>query len=215
MFTVNLPGDGMILYRLNSKPLKDDSVYKGDLLYKEQMDAYIDKYVVPEDKQMMQEQCSAGYIAQTLKSTESFVIHYRVMLGGKLRHFYRRIVRIGDADSFENIVVGVADEDEAVAANEKQISMENTLRLVELSSTTGLLTKEAFFIYADRVMANYPDTDFDITVLRIENYEALGHQFGVTAQNKVMQTIGEILQGYQSEKKCIAYMNNGTFASVT
>lgn len=211
VFSVRLEDEGMILYRLKGKPLSPDSVYSGTLAYGECMETYIRNYVHPEDQEMMRQTCSLSSIQEALKSTESILLHYRVILDNELHYYFRKIVRVGDADSFDNIVVGIACEDEAVENREKQIALQNTLRKVEMNTTTGLLTREAFFIYGDKLLREYPDLSFDFCFLKIDNLDSIGHQYGPIVKNQVIHCVGDILRGYVNETTCTSYFGEGIF----
>lgn len=212
VFSVRVDDGSVIIYRLKGKPLESDSVYAGELTYTEEIENYIQKYVVADDREMLRKACDLTTIKETLKDAESIVLHYRVILDGEIHYFVRKMVRIGDADSFENIVVGISCEDEAVHRRESQISLQNTLRKVEIDAKTGLLNKEAFFIYGDKFIKDGKSADYDLCFLRIDNLDSISHQYGPIVKNQVVQVVGEVLKGYLDEIKCPAYMRSGIFA---
>lgn len=215
VFSVSLSDGKMTLYRHNGKPLSADSIYKQIEFYEQGIENHIVHHVYDEDQEMMRQKSSLGYLREVLKNTESIVIHYRVLWQGAIHYFYRKIVRIGEPDSFEHIVVGVACEDEEVKSREEQLTLQNNLRRVEHSTSTGLLTKEAFFIYGDKLLKDYPDREFDFCILRLENLGSINHQYGRLAGDKSVQLIGEILKTYEQETSCIAYFGDGLYGSLT
>lgn len=212
VFSVKINDGSMLIYRLNCKPLDPNSIYNGVIDYVEGMETYIQKYVFEEDQDMMRESCKLSYIKEALTESESMILHYRVMLDGELHYYYRNIVRIGDADAFDNIVIGVACEDEAVKSRERQLALQNTLRKVEVNATTGLLTQEAFFIHGDQLLKKYEDTSFDFCFLKIDNLDAISHQYGPIVRDQVVKGVGELLKSYMNEKTRTAYFGEGAFA---
>lgn len=215
VFTVNLVNDNVTMYRHNGKPIASDSEFKQPKSYTEGLEEYISRYVLDEDRDMLREKCSPDYLRETLKEKESFVIQYRVLLQGEVHYFFRKIARIGEANSFENIVVGIGNEDDKMKRREERLLLKQNLRRVEYSVSTGLFTKEAFFIYGEQLLAKYPDTDFDFCILRIENLGSINHQYGRIAGDRSVQLIGEILKTYDNEMNCIAYFGDGMYGSLT
>lgn len=215
VFSVNISTGDMTLYRHNGKPLSADSIYKQITSYQQGIEDYIRNHVYPEDQAMMREKTTLEYLTSMLESAESIMIHYRVLWQNEIHYFFRKVVRIGDANSFENIVVGVACEDESIREREQMAVLQSNLRKVEYSVSTGLLTKEAFFIHGNRLLKQYPERNFDFCILRIENLGSINHQYGRLAGDKVVQLIGTILQGYRKESSCIAYFGDGMYGSLT
>lgn len=212
VFSVQLRNSSLVLYRLNGKPLDPDSIYRGVMSYEEEMENYIQKYVHPDDQESLRNACRLSQLQETLKTTESVVLHYRVLLNGELHHFFRKIVRIGDADSFENIVVGIACEDDEVKAMEKQIALQNTLQKVEYNTLTGLLTKEAFFIHSDKLLKSNPEVSFDLCILKLDNLDSIRRQYGSIIKDQLMQSVGDVMKSFMTENTCTAYVGEGSFA---
>ncbi len=212
VFSVNINDGGMILYRLNGKALSQDSVYRGTISYADGLENYIQKYVHPDDQEMLREACALSDIGIYLRQIESRTLHYRVILRGELHYYYRKIVRIGAPDSFEDIVVGIGCEDEVINNREKRIALQKALRKVELNAATGLLTKEAFFIYGDKLLKEQADSSFDCYFLKIDNLEAIRHQYGPIARKQVLQDIASVLKLYQRDIYCTAYLGDGVYA---
>ncbi len=213
VLSVNLNDRNTIMYRLNNKPLDDSLKHKDNTPYSERIEEYIEKYVYEEDKEKMREQSDLSYMENELKKVESFRVHYRVLLNGEIHHYYRKIARVGNPDSFENIVIGVGCEDEEVMNREKQTSLENVLSKVETNSTTGLLNREAFLIYGDNLLKKNPDIEYDFGVLTIDNMDSLARQYGPIAKEKFRHVVGTTLKKHASESVCMAYLGSNTFGS--
>ena len=215
VFTVHLDSDRITLYRHNGQSVPSESVYRKIISYKEGIADYIDRYVIKEDKDLMKEMNQLSYIREQLRMSESMTIHYRVRFKDELHHYYRRIVRIGAADSFEDIVVGVACEDEMVERQKQSQTLQQNLQEVECDSRTGLYTKEAFLIRGEELLRRYPKLDFDFCISRIENLGMINHQYGRAAGDYCLELMGRELKMYDDEHTCLTYLGDGTFASFT
>lgn len=215
VFSVDLTSDNMTLYRHNGKPLDANSIYKQITSYSQGTEDYIVNHVLPEDRDAMREKSTVEYLRNALTAAEHITIHYRVRWKDEIHHFFRKIVRVGDADSFENIVVGIGCEDEEIRERKQKAALQSNLRKVEYNTLTGLLTKEAFFIHGDKLLKAFPDRAFDFCILRVENLGSVNHQFGRIAGDRAVQLIGKILKTYEQEASCIAYFGDGVFGSLT
>lgn len=215
VFSVRLSDGFMTLYRYNGKPLNADSSYREIVSYEQGTEDYIARHVLEEDREKMRQQCRLDVLQAALMHSESVVIHYRVLWQNEIHHFCRKVVRVGDQSTFENIVFGVYCEDEEVANREKQATLKQNLRKVEYSAKTGLLTKEAFFVHGNKLLSDYPDLDFDFCILRLQNLGAINYQYGQHFGDKAVQLVGKVLQSYSTEKNCIAYFGDGIFGSLT
>ena len=213
VFSVNLKDENAILYRLNGKPLEDNLKYKNNTSYPKSVEEYIEKYVYEDDREMMRKQNELSYIENELKKVESFRVHYRVLLNDEIHYYYRKIARVGNPDSFENVVIGTICEDEEVLNRKKQTSLENVLSKVETNSTTGLLNREAFLIYGDSLLKKNPETKYDFGVLTIDNMDSLARQYGPIAKEKFRHVVGTALKKHASESVCMAYLGSNTFGS--
>lgn len=215
VFSVNLNDGVMTLYRHNGKALGPDSIYKQITSYEQGIEDYIKHHVIPEDQEMLREKSSISYLKEALKKSEFIMIHYRVFWNNEIHYFFRKISRIGDADNFDTVVIGIVCEDETIKSQELQMTLQKNLKKVEYSAETGLLTKEAFFVHGNRLLKDNPDKEYDFCILRIDNLTPINHQYGRIAGNKIIQLIGELLKNYENETSCIAYFGSGTFGSLT
>lgn len=215
VMSVSLSDGRMKLYRHNGKAVDLASVYGQLDSYLDGLENYIEKYVYPDDQENMRACGSLEYIKNQLMQQESFSVHYRVILNGELHYYYRMIVRIGEVESFENVVIGVACEDETVLNYRRLIELEKRLKQVNRDSLTGLYTKEAFMERGNRLLSRETECLYDFCILKVENISLINHQYGELIVNKVIQLIGRLLKEYVTEDNVMAYLGNGMFASLS
>ena len=215
MFSVNLSSRRVTLYRHDGKPVNDSMVYENNIDYDQAMERHIDRYVVEEDRAMMRESCSLPRIAAQLRQNETCRVHYRVSLGGEEHYYYRKFSRVGDAQSFENVVIGVACEDDEVLTRRRSEDLARSLSEVEYETMTGLYTREAFFVHAAQLLRQYPSLSFDFCVMKLESMTLLNHQYGRQAVDRLLRLIGRLLKTYDDDHTCLGYLGNGMFASYT
>ena len=214
VFTVDLNTDEMVLFRHKGKPADRASDYKVTS-YSTGIERYIQRHVIPEDREMMRRKLQLPYIIDHLKKTESITIHYRVFWQEAVHYFYRKIGRIGDAEDFDYIVVGVGCEDEEVLARQERETLEKNLTSVEYDSLTGLYTREAFLVHAAELFREHPEERYDFCVSRISNLDLISHQYGHLAAEHLVALVGRKLKERSTDENCITYLGNGLFASYT
>ena len=215
VFSVNLKTDRISLYRHDGKAVEPESVYKEIVSYRTGIENYISRHVLAEDQEMMRKKNSLDHIRRQLEKRESFNVHYRVLLSGEIHYFFRKIARVGEADSFENIVIGVGCEDELVLSRQKNEMLLHNLSSIELDSRTGLYTREAFLWHAQELLGKYADKKFDFCIMKLENLGMINHQYGRPAGDRELALIGRLLKEYDDEYTCLTYMGDGTYASFT
>ena len=215
VFSVDLENGELLLYRQNGISQGADSVYKAINDYEKAVTRYIDKDVLAEDRARVRKETSLSYIREKLEKAESFIVHYRVLFDGKLRYFYRKIVRVGSAEDFRMVIIGVADEDEDVLNRQRNRILEKNLAEVEYDSLTGLYTREAFFLYGGALFEVYPELSFDFCIMKLKNLSLINHQYGRAVGDKILSLIGHLLKEYESATSCIGYLGDGTFVSLT
>ncbi len=213
VFSVRMSDQSTRLFRHNSQPV--ETAEDNSQIYSEVNERYISHYVLPEDREEMRENSRLENIIELLRKSESVTLHYRVLLNGELHYFYRKNVRIGNAEDFEHIVIGVACEDEIMLSLERNRELQAHISLMEYDTETTLLTKEAFFIRASHLLDEYTDRQFDLCILKLENLGLINHQYGTAAGDRLIRLIGHLLKAYESDTMCIAYMSNGVFVSIS
>ena len=215
VYTVHLADESVIMYRHDSKPVKSGQLHRSHRSYTEGTERYIEKYVVEDDRAKMREQCDLRHVTAELRSAESIVVHYRVSLQGEVHYYYRKLVRVGEADSFEDLVVGVGCEDETMRTRLLQQKLERDLTEVEYDQIAGLYTREAFSIHGQELLDRYPQEKFDLCVMKIEEPDVIIRQYGRPTYERLIALVGRLLREYDDEHTCLTYMGGGTFASYT
>ena len=206
VYSVNIRKDTATMFRHNYQSAEPVQTFT----YTESNENYISTYVIPEDQPMMRAQTSLAHLEQALKEKEMLILHYRVRYQGEQHYFYRRIARIGEADSFESFSVGVGCEDEAVRNLEDARSM----REIAQDPVTGLYNKKAFFRRCEQLMATCEELSFDLIVICLENLGALNHQLGRKGGDRVLAGISEKMLELRLDNSAIGYMGAGMFVSI-
>lgn len=209
---VDVNSEKCFVYRDNGVQENLEDIFHQTILYQEQFEAYVKEHVIEEDRSTVLENGNFDHIKQTLKKRESFVIHFRTMKDQKIHYYNTKIVRIGQADDFENFIIGIGCEDDSVAMMREMNELEKNLSLVEVDTLTHLYTKEAFRIYGEKMRHDNPDVDFDFCVLRVDDLTSLNIQYGITQVDRLLELIGQGLIDAKNEYTCLTYMGSGVFA---
>ena len=102
---------------VNESLLRNDS-------YDQVMDIYIEDNVAAEDKLRMHQAMDFEKICDRLRKVPQFKVHYRVYRNDTIYHYYVKCARIGEADSFEDVVLAFANEDSDVRHSEMESILE-------------------------------------------------------------------------------------------
>lgn len=86
--------------------------------YKAAIQTYIEANVCSEDKGKMLAAMNFEHVCAQLRQVPQFTVHYRVRRDGALLYYYMKCARIGDANSFQQIVFAFASEDMDVRRSE-------------------------------------------------------------------------------------------------
>ena len=92
--------------------------------YDKVMDIYIEDNVAAEDKLRMHQAMDFEKICDRLRKVPQFKVHYRVYRNDTIYHYYVKCARIGEADSFEDVVLAFANEDSDVRHSEMESILE-------------------------------------------------------------------------------------------
>ena len=92
--------------------------------YDKVMDIYIEDNVAAEDKLRMHQAMDFEKICDRLRKVPQFKVHYRVYRNDTVYHYYVKCARIGEADSFEDVVLAFANEDSDVRHSEMESILE-------------------------------------------------------------------------------------------
>lgn len=94
-----------------------DFIYT-DGTYEPVVDTYIKQNVFIEDQSRLQRAMEFENVCERLQKVPQFVVHYRVLRNSEIHYYYVKMARIGEADSFDTLVVAIANEDTDVHRNE-------------------------------------------------------------------------------------------------
>ena len=215
VFSVNLSTGTTRLFRHAGSAITPVSDLYGDMPYEETVRQYAARHVHPDDRQRMVAESSLAGIRALLSQGETGRLHYRVILHGKTHHYFRKLVRVGPADAFTYVVVGVGCEDEAVRSFQERQELEQNLLEVESDSLTGLYTREAFRLHAAELLAAHPGEPYDYCICKMENLSTINRQYGRATGNRLLGLIGRLLKEWETDNNCIGYWGGGVFASYT
>lgn len=79
--------------------------------YNRALEAYIEGVVYEDDRSDMIAQVELSKLCAYLKENSDFFYHYRIHTGDEFHFYYMQAARLGEADSFNQIVFGFACED--------------------------------------------------------------------------------------------------------
>lgn len=175
--------------------------------YEEVMDAYIEEWVVLEDKAWVREQTSIANLRRVLQNKTAYSCEHRVMNEGKTLWYRMKVVNLAERDELTQIAVGFADITEEkmsymeyfdnltqnLFGGQHTVEDDEYLRKVlERDALTGLYNKEFFFSYANNVIQSNPDTEYVIHVSNIENFKLLNEKYGTQIGDDVLKTMAHL-----------------------
>lgn len=123
VFDVNMNSGKISVFR--SEPLFENMSLdlEDNMDYGEAMESLIAYFVHPEDQKSVRSRLELECLRKRLVKEASFKVHCRIQLD-EMHYYYLLIARNGDADSFEDIVVAIACEDNDINSQriyEKQL----------------------------------------------------------------------------------------------
>ncbi|MGN0995555.1 MAG: response regulator [Candidatus Ventricola sp.] len=124
VFGVSMQSRRISVFRDDELFGSSDDGLRDSMGYDEVLELIVTRYIHPEERAAVREQLSLESVRRRLDSAASFKVHLRVLLGEAVHYYYLLIARNGEADSFEDIVVAVACEDDDIATKriyEKQL----------------------------------------------------------------------------------------------
>ncbi len=200
------------VYRKDGVQIESLEVFQHPIDYEKVVRQCIERHVYADDQDMLLKGCDLNFLAGYLRTNESLLLHYRVREGRETHYNYVKFVRIGEAETFERVLVGIACEDGSVLVAKKTEELERNLSLVEVDSLTGLYTKEAFLLYSEKLRQEHPDKDFDFCVLQVGDLKALNRRYGKGKVDQLLRLVGRTLTEYKDAMTCLMYMGSGIFA---
>ncbi len=91
-----------------------DGLFDGDVSMRENMGAYIRKFVLEEDREMLGRAVALDRIGQELEKNIQYYINYRTVRNGKTEYFQVKMVRAGEWETDRGIVLGIRSVDEEI-----------------------------------------------------------------------------------------------------
>lgn len=126
IYCVNRKDQSIEIYRYENCAVGVEEVLKSKKPYKTAMKRYIESNVAAEDKQKMEIATELENVCNQLQKESQFTVHYRVKRNNEILFFRMKCARIGDADSFQEIVFAFASEDTDVRLNELGLMMKSS-----------------------------------------------------------------------------------------
>ena len=97
-----------------------DGLFDGEVSMRENMGAYIRKFVLEEDREMLGRAVALDRIGQELEKNIQYYINYRIVRNGKTEYFQVKMVRAGEWETDRGIVLGIRSVDEEIRTEMEQ-----------------------------------------------------------------------------------------------
>ena len=134
IFYVDLDKDIILPYRQSSRSA---DVFAGDRqtwMYSERMNAYLDRWVCSEDREMVARAVSAEELRRQLSTLARCYVNYRAADGDKLLYLQFRFVAIGPQERVSQLILGCRRVDEELQREmEQKLVLEEALENAKLS----------------------------------------------------------------------------------
>lgn len=215
VYTLEISTGEITIVRQSGEAIGIEAGFQQKLEYGPLMDLYICNNIHPEDQERMREQLELDYVQNQLQKKEYVTYHYRVYRGEEIHYFNLKIVRIGEADSYEHLLYGFACEDEDILERMRVLALRKTVNELELDSATGLYTKNAFYYHANMLLQGDKEVNYDIILMKLNNLSVINHQRGRMTGNQVLRDIAKSLHIFASNQIQIAYLEEGKFISIS
>lgn len=148
--------------------------------YEALLENYIEKYVVPADRERMYAETDLSSLLRNARKDELYYVNYsRINEEGETNYMQLAYARVTDDAGIDQFVCGFRNID-AVIATEKE---KNALyRMAHVDSMTGIGNRRAFDEYMDSYIGKKPESDlalfyFDLNELKSAN-DTYGHEAG-------------------------------------
>lgn len=137
---INMQSQRVSVFRFENLFGSNENGLTDNMEYREVVELFITQYIHPEDRDSVREMMKLTNVRERLDKVNSFKIHFRV-LNGDVHYYYLQIARNGEADSYEDIVVAIACEDDDI----------NTRRIYEnqLNALMSSISHAAGYFHLD------------------------------------------------------------------
>ena len=126
IYCVNCEDQSIQIYRYENTNVGVKEVMNQKKPYKAAIKGYVEANVISEDREKMLIATEFENVCNQLKQSSQFTVHYRVKRNNEILYYRMKCARIGDADSFQNIVFAFASEDSDVRLNELGLMMKSS-----------------------------------------------------------------------------------------
>lgn len=130
IYSLNCETREIEIYRYENDSVGVRESLHEKLPYEAVIQNYIKANVLPDDQPKMLAAMDFSHVCTQLRQVPQFTVHYRVKRDDMISYFYMKCARIGDADSFRQIVFAFANEDADVRRSELE-------KIVQSGITTG------------------------------------------------------------------------------
>lgn len=126
IYCVDRDTQKIAIYRYENADVGVREVLNQEQPYRAAIDGYIEANVFQDDKEKMRSATQLDNVCSQLQQMNQFTVHYRVKRNNEILFYRMKCARIGDADSFRQIIFAFASEDADVRLNELGIMMKSS-----------------------------------------------------------------------------------------
>ena len=141
VFGVSMQSERVSVYRTEKFFGDERALLTDNMDYQEAMERFINWFVHPEEWETMKKALSLPEITRRLRQTASFKVHCRMLLDEAVHYYYLTVARSGSAETFEDIVIALACEDDDI--NSRRIYQK------QLDALIGSLSQAAGYFHLD------------------------------------------------------------------
>lgn len=165
---VDLDNDYILPYRLSKRTKKQfsDNDHAREFLWF--VSYYIQTWVHPEDRDIIEQATTPEYIREKLATTKSYFVNYRVIKDDNTNYLQLRIVNVGNSRHISQIVMGYRRIDEEVLHEmEQKKLLEDALQ----SANLAIVAKNTFLSNMSHDMRTPLNAIFGFTTLAKEHID--------------------------------------------
>lgn len=161
-----------------------------DASYETLMNIYIDNNVIESDREPMRQVVKIDSILNRLRDQERFIYHYRVFRDSKERYFYMKVTRLGDEE-----ITGVLF---SFTPENNDINRERLIDIIEVDELTGVYTRQAFCHYAEALLNDDLEGQYNVVAVDVSNFRMINAVFGEGKADEVLIHIANTIRRVSS-----------------